>query len=123
MVVSIQNAAGDAGGARVGCRQALWDLETTITTFNNNFILRAHLEQADGKTSGSWRVVRDFSRKERKGRKERGMGNGEWGSGWILILTQRHRDTESQRCGNFSVPLCLISASRPWVPLERMTLQ
>ena len=29
-----------------GGRQALWDLETTMTTFNNNFILRASLEQA-----------------------------------------------------------------------------
>ena len=41
----------------MGRRQALWDLETTITTFNNNFILRAHLEQSDGKTIGSGFVV------------------------------------------------------------------
>ena len=34
-----------------------WDLETTKTTFNNNFILRAHLEQAYGKTSGWWFVI------------------------------------------------------------------
>ena len=39
-----------------GGRRALWDLETTMTTFNNNFILRASLELADGKTSGSWLV-------------------------------------------------------------------
>ena len=30
-----------------------WDLETTMTTFNNNFILRTSLEQTDGKTIAS----------------------------------------------------------------------
>ena len=42
--------------AQLGRRQALWDLETTMTTFNNNFILRAHLEQSDGKTCGWWQM-------------------------------------------------------------------
>ena len=27
-----------------------------MTTFNNNFILRAHLELADGKTCGWWQM-------------------------------------------------------------------
>ena len=45
---------------------AHWDLETTMTTFNNNFILRASLEQFNGKTSGWWfGVGGSFSPKRR----------------------------------------------------------
>ena len=77
-----------------------------MTTFNNNFILRASLEQSDGKTSGWWFGVVVLATKNAKGAK-----NGERGMGWILILTQRHRGTKSQRRGNFSVPLCLFSGS------------
>ena len=54
--------------------RARWDLETTMTTFNNNFILRASLEQSDGKTSGWWFGVVVLATKNAKGAK-----NGEWG--------------------------------------------
>ena len=53
----------------MGRRQALWDLETTKTTFNNNFILRASLEQSDGKTSGWWFGVVVLATKNAKGAK------------------------------------------------------
>ena len=84
--------------------RARWDLETTMTTFNNNFILRASLEQSDGKTSGWWFGVVVLATKNAKGAKngERGMGNGV-----DFNFNTGGREAEKQRCGNFSVPLCL----------------
>ena len=57
-----------AGGMRVGRRQALWDLETIMTTFNNNFILRAHLEQAKEKlvARGEWWILAAMNAKGAK---------------------------------------------------------
>ncbi len=74
----------------MGRRQALWDLETTKTTFNNNFILRASLEQAKEKlvARGEWWILAAKNAKGAKvggewgmGNGERGMGNGERGTG------------------------------------------
>ena len=76
-----------------------------MTTFNNNFILRASLELADGKTSGWWFGVCGFSHKDRKGHKEWGMGNG------VDFNTEalRHGVTEARQLLRAFVPLCLIS--------------
>jgi len=65
----------------MGRRQALWDLETTKTTFNNNFILRASLEQAKEKlvARGEWWILAAKNAKGAKVGGECGMGNGERG--------------------------------------------
>ena len=73
---------------------AYWDLETTKTTFNNNFILRASLEQSDGKTSGWWFGVVVLATKNAKGATngERGMGNGVD----LNFNTERQRGREAE---------------------------